>query len=40
MTFTFLGEGVSSAADAEEVVQHYRRLLDLIGNVASTPRSR
>jgi proline dehydrogenase len=31
VTFTFLGEGVSSAADAEEVVQHYRRLLDLIG---------
>ena len=30
-TFTFLGEGVRSAADAEEVVQHYRQLLDLIG---------
>jgi proline dehydrogenase len=30
-TFTFLGEGVRSAADAEEVAQHYRRLLDLIG---------
>ena len=31
VTFTFLGEGVSSAADADEVALHYQRLLDLIG---------
>jgi proline dehydrogenase len=30
-TFTFLGEGVHSAADADAVALHYRQLLDLIG---------
>jgi proline dehydrogenase len=29
-TFTYLGENIRSAADADAVVQHYLRLLDLI----------
>ena len=30
VTFTFLGENIESAADAEAVADHYLRLLDLI----------